>query len=309
MSELYTGRIIKALAGFYYVKRYTDNEVYACRARGIFRKRGHSPLVGDVTDFVVTHEGDKEGNIESIHERSSVLSRPTVANVDLALLVFALKDPVPNLHLLDRMLVALEYAGLEVVICFNKRDLVDEETIAEYSHKYDNISYPVVCISGYDTGARSKLMPHLSGHLTTVCGPSGAGKSSLINLLTGRETMEVGAVSEKIKRGKQTTRHVELSELYSGDGTNCTSGTYIVDTPGFSSLDLDYIQKESLGMYFPEIGIYEDECKFNSCSHIYEALSDCAVKRALDAGRISDTRYESYRLFYEELSQKKRYGS
>lgn len=293
----YKGRITKALAGFYYVTRFDDGVTYACKAKGIFRKRGSSPLVGDVAGFVVTHEGDKEGSIEELDPRSSVLHRPTVANVDLALVTFAVKNPDPNLHLLDRMLVVLEAAGLDVVICFNKTDLMDNDYVNDLSLIYEASGYKVICTCVPDEDGKSALSAELSGHLTTVVGPSGAGKSSIINMLRGSSAMEVGEVSSKIGRGKQTTRHVELISL-------SPRGSYIVDTPGFSSLDFNGLQKEDLGLYFPEIKKRLGGCKYPSCSHIHEPVDSCVIRRAVLAGEIDEGRYESYTGFYEELDQK-----
>lgn len=302
-----TGRIVKALAGFYYVKRDTDGAVYACRAKGIFRKRNHSPLVGDVADFVVTHEGDREGNIERLHERKSVLYRPTVANVDLALVVFALKDPKPTLHLLNRMLVVLEQVELSVVLCFNKLDLVGEEEQRVLRAVYEPLGYPVLFTCAKQEIGKEELLAHLTGHLATVVGPSGAGKSSLINMLRGETAMEVGAVSDKIRRGKQTTRHVELIEVAAAESAGQQGKTFIVDTPGFSSLEFSDMEKEDLGLYFPEIRERVGGCKYASCSHIHEPVESCVVRQAAETGEIAAERYESYRLFYEELEQKRRY--
>ena len=299
-AESYSGRIIKALAGFYYVRRFDDGVVYACRAKGIFRKRNHSPLVGDGADFIVTHEGDKEGNIERLHERKSVLSRPTVANVDQALVIFAIRQPDPNLHLLDRMLVVLEAAGLDIALCFNKTDLATDEDRDRLRRLYDPLGYPTLFVCVKKQEGKAALEELLTDHLTTVVGPSGAGKSSLINLLRPDAAMEVGDVSARSRRGKQTTRHVELIELPAGD-------SFIVDTPGFSSLELSGMEKEDLALYFPEIRSRLGACKYSSCSHVHEPVADCGIRQAVEAGEIAAERYESYRLFYEELQQQKRY--
>ncbi len=298
-TKTYTGRIIKALAGFYYVKRNGDGIVYACKAKGIFRKRKHSPLVGDIADFIVTHEGDKEGSIEALHERHSVLARPTVANVDLALVVFALKDPQPNLRLLDRMLTMFCYVGIDVVVCFNKMDLVDDKDTDTYRRIYDAAGYPVIFISARDNDRQSDVENVIKGHLATVAGPSGAGKSSLINRLCRQSIMETGAVSDKIKRGKQTTRHIELLEV--------AKDTYIVDTPGFSNLDFLEISKEELAGCFPEIQTYTGSCKYVGCSHVHEPEKDCKVQQAVRAGLIASERFDSYRVFYEELEAVRKY--
>ena len=298
MSGEWTGRIVKAMSGFYYVKRDGDGVVYACRAKGIFRKRGHAPLVGDRCAFVVTHEGDKEGNVERIAPRSSVLARPTVANVDRALVVFALKDPDPNVRLLDRVLVSMEQAGISCVLCLNKADLVEDECLREWQERYEAAGYPVIGLSVKTGSGMEAVRSALAGHLSTVVGPSGAGKSSLVNRLTGREAMEVGAVSDRIGRGKQTTRHIELVEI--------GEASYLVDTPGFSSLPELRMEKEALADCFPEFRKAQP-CRYHHCSHLYEPEDDCGVKQALKAGAIAPERYESYRAFYEELASERRY--
>ena len=290
----YSGRIIKALSGFYYVKRNGDGVVYACRAKGIFRKKGFAPLVGDLCEFIITHEGDKEGNIEAISPRTSVLERPTVANVDLGLVVFALKDPEPNTILLDRMLVGLEQEGISIVICFNKMDLADDAGLS-IAKRYEALGYPVVYACALHGDGRGELFGHLKGHLSAMSGPSGAGKSSIFNLLSGHSLMEVGTISEKIRRGKQTTRHVELCEL--------DEDTYLVDTPGFSSLRLSDLPKEELYKCFPEFIEPAGECRFSSCSHLFEPDDACEIKRRLSSGEIFPERYESYKQFYGELCE------
>lgn len=298
-EKTYVGRIVKALAGFYYIRRQGDGIVYACRARGIFRKRKYTPLVGDVADFVITHEGDKEGNIVALHERSSVLVRPTVANVDLVLVVFALRDPQPNLRLMDRLLAMLEQVGMSIVICFNKVDLAENREIQDYRSIYEAAGYSVTFISTLDRTGQTEVEEAIRGHLATVAGPSGAGKSSLINQLCHKKMMETGAVSAKIKRGKQTTRHIELLEV--------ADDTYVVDTPGFSSLDFMKLSKEELENCFPEIKCRLGQCRYSSCSHVHEPVEDCGIRTAVALGNISQERYESYRVFYEELEAIRRY--
>lgn len=298
-AETYTGRIVKALSGFYYVRRRPDGELYACRAKGIFKKRGHSPYVGDVVDFVITHEGDKEGNVEKIHKRQSILHRPTVANVDMAVVIFAFKNPDPNYTLLDQMLTVTGHSGLDVVLCFNKSDYLEAEDEINLADKYAAIGYRTLTTCAKTGEGVEELRELLRGHRATVAGPSGAGKSSLINALAGESAMETGAVSERIGRGKQTTRHVELIRI--------AEHTYIVDTPGFSSLMLGDIEKEELWEYFPEMTKYAGGCKYSSCSHIYEPTADCPIKAAYETGEILPSRYASYVRFYEELKNKKVY--
>ncbi|MBQ9632159.1 MAG: ribosome small subunit-dependent GTPase A, partial [Lachnospiraceae bacterium] len=247
-----------------------------------------------------------EGNIERIFPRTSVLPRPTVANVDLGLVVFALKDPAPNRRLLDRMLVILEQAGLSAVICFNKSDLTDEAARLSLGADYERIGYPVVYTCTTRQEGREALLSALRGHITTMVGPSGAGKSSLVNMLSGESTMEVGEVSDKIRRGKQTTRHVQLVEIEDEEAA-AAAGTYIVDTPGFSSLEFFDMEKRELASCFPEIANCPGVCKYASCSHLYEPVADCAIRKSVEAGGISQERYESYRMFYEEIAEAVKY--
>lgn len=298
-SEVFTGRIVKALSGFYYVRRRPDGELYACRAKGIFKKRGHTPYVGDVVDFVITHEGDKEGNVTHIHKRTSILHRPTVSNVDMALVIFAFRNPDPNYTLLDQMLVGTAHAGLDVVLCFNKSDLKTDEEEINLAEQYASLGYRTITTCAKSGEGIDELKNLLAGHRATVTGPSGAGKSSLINALIGSSAMETGEVSQKIGRGRQTTRHVELLRIF--------EHTYIVDTPGFSSLQLGDIEKEELWELFPEMQEFATGCKFSSCSHIYESASDCPIKAAYENGKILPSRYASYVRFYEELKARKKY--
>lgn len=290
-----TGRIVKAVADFYYI--YCDGQIHQCKAKGIFRKRSHTPLVGDEVEFELTHAQDIEGNIISIAPRKSQLSRPTVANVDLILLVFAIRDPWPNFYLLDRFLAIMENIDIETVIVFNKIDLDEDDICQKYKKIYETIGYKCI-LSCTQTGVGlSEIKTEISERLTSVAGPSGVGKSSIINALTGGEHMETGQVSVKNKRGKQTTRHTELLPV----GKN----TFIVDTPGFSSTDITHIDKDNLGLCFPEFSEYLGGCKFSTCSHISEP--NCSVKQALLEGKIYQDRYDNYVRMYEELKSIRQY--
>ncbi len=269
--------------------------MYRCRARGIFRKDGVKPLVGDLASFEVTHEQDAEGNVVHIHQRSSRLYRPAVANVDQALVVFALKSPDPVYNLLDRFLVLMEQQGLSTVLAFNKCDLVDADTMAQAGRIYENSGASVVFTSIADGRGLDEVEGLLKGHITVLAGPSGAGKSSMINALSGREHMETGEVSPKIGRGRQTTRHVELIDTL--------GGSCIIDTPGFSSLELEDIEPRELGHYFPEIDSRAPECFFKGCAHLKEP--GCAVLRSLEEGDIAPERYSSYCMIYDYLSDRR----
>lgn len=291
-----TGKIIKGIAGFYYVHG-EDNLVYECKAKGIFRNKKIKPLVGDNVEITVLGTEPPEGNIDRILERKTVLIRPAVANIDQALVVFAITDPEPNLNLLDRFLVMMERSGIPVTIAFNKVDLVGEEVCRKYRENYEPAGYPVMFLSTYDQVGLEQVRTFLRGKTTALAGPSGVGKSSLTNQILPEAQMETGSISEKIKRGKHTTRH---SELFCPE-----QGTYLMDTPGFSSMFVEEMELTQLKDYFPEFGRYEEDCRFLGCVHIGEKV--CGVKTAVEEGKISRSRYENYRLFYQELKDKRRY--
>ena len=286
-----TGKIVKALAGFYYVD--AGEKVYACRAKGVFRLKGISPLVGDDVDFDVTDEEDCEGNISDIHKRRNTLIRPQAANIDQALVVFAAAKPDPNLNLLDRFLIMMQKQDIHTVICFNKIDLADNDGLRLLKSTYELCGHEVVFASVREQEGITRIREILDGRTTVLAGPSGVGKSSMMNLLAPFAGMETGELSKRIDRGKQTTRHTELVRLW--------DDTYLTDTPGFTSLYVADMAKEELKDYFPEFVPYSAECRFDSCQHLNEP--DCGVKRALKSELISPVRYENYRLMYEELQK------
>ena len=290
------GKIIKGIAGFYYV--HIPNEgIYECKAKGIFRKENRKPLVGDDVDMEVTHVKDAEGNITQILPRKNVLIRPAVANIDQALLIFAMTKPEPNYNLLDRFLIMMRRQGLECILCFNKQDLSDAGQQECIRKIYKDSGCSILFVSAEKREGIDQLAEVLHGKTTAVAGPSGVGKSSLVNCLQKGKQMETGAISEKIARGKHTTRHSELIAV--------SDSTYIMDTPGFSSLSLFDIKKEELKAYYPEFEPYESQCKFMTCAHIHEPV--CGVREALGENRISKVRYENYVTFYEELKEKRKY--
>lgn len=290
------GKIIKGIGGFYYV-HVQGAGVYECRAKGIFRKDKKKPLVGDDVEISVLDEEKKAGNVDVILPRKNELIRPAVANVDQAMVVFAVSSPKPNLNLLDRFLISMQQQELPVIICFNKTDLVEEEELARLQQVYHGCGCQVVFISVAEKMGLEKIEQLLEGKTTVVAGPSGVGKSSLTNYLQPEAAMEVGTVSKKIDRGKHTTRHTEFIWI--------KQDTYFLDTPGFSSLYLQNIEREELRNYFPEFLPHEAQCRFQGCMHISEP--DCAVKAALEAGEIHPSRYENYKLFEEELRNQRRY--
>ena len=289
------GKIIKGIAGFYYVQ--TEDKLYECKAKGAFRKQKIKPLVGDNVEIAVIDEANKLGNVEKILPRKNELIRPAVSNIDMALVIFASAKPDPNFNLLDRFLCMMEYQKVPVTICFNKIDLVDKEKLKEYSRIYEPAGYNVIFTCTKTKEGLGSIRSLLEGKTTTVAGPSGVGKSSIINCLQSDITMETGTISEKIERGKHTTRHSEIIPV--------SHDTYIMDTPGFSSMDVPGFEKEDLWTCYPEFVRHEPYCRFIGCSHINEP--DCGVKAAVEDGEISPVRYENYKLLYEELKNRHKY--
>ncbi len=292
------GRIVKGIGGFYYVHcgaagegAPRDRELYECRAKGIFRKDNRRPLVGDEVEMDVLDEEKKNGSISELLPRRSVLIRPAVANVDQALVIFAVARPKPNFNLLDRFLIMMAQQGLESIICFNKTDIDEDGNGEDYGRIYGGCGYRTLGVSAKTGEGMDSLRELLRGKTTSVAGPSGVGKSSIINCLQPDIVMETGEISDKIQRGKHTTRHSELIAL--------EKDTYILDTPGFSSLGLFDLEKGQLAAYYPEFTDYEKYCRYSGCAHIGER--DCGVKDAVAEGKISRMRYENYCLLYREL--------
>lgn len=291
-----TGKIVKAVSGFYYVN-VDKNHQYCCRARGIFRNTKQKILIGDNVRIEVTHPQDMEGNVIEVLPRQNSLIRPTVANVDQALIVFSVMDPYPNINLLDKFLVAVAKNQIEPLICFNKSDLRAMDEIEKYDQIYRQAGYQTFITSVYEQAGLEPLDSLLQGKTTVFAGPSGVGKSSIINIIQQHTHMPIGAVSDKIRRGKHTTRHANLIAL--GDDS------FVVDTPGFSSLSIDEIEPEELKNYFREFLDYNNDCKFRGCVHINEP--NCAIKTRAEQGKIHESRYQSYVQLYDELKQKRRW--
>lgn len=290
------GKIIKGIAGFYYVN-VVESGVYECKAKGVFRKEKIKPLVGDNVRIEILDEENKTGNIVEIFPRKNELIRPAVANIDQALVVFAVTKPTPHFNLLDRFLVMMERKEIPVVLCFNKKDIVTSPEIAELEAIYEKCGYPIVFTSALEQENIEEIRRLLLKKTTAIAGPSGVGKSSLINLLQNQVQMETGTISRKIERGKHTTRHSELIAV--------DADSYIMDTPGFSSLYVNDFEKEELKYYFREFASYEGQCRFQGCDHVHEP--GCAVKEALEEGKIHPVRYKNYLEMYTELKEKKRY--
>lgn len=290
------GKIIKGIAGFYYVN-VVESGVYECKAKGVFRKEKIKPLVGDNVRIEILDEENKTGNIVEIFPRKNELIRPAVANIDQALVVFAVTKPTPHFNLLDRFLVMMERKEIPVVLCFNKKDIATSPEIAELEAIYEKCGYPIVFTSALEQENIEEIRRLLLKKTTAIAGPSGVGKSSLINLLQNQVQMETGTISRKIERGKHTTRHSELIAV--------DADSYIMDTPGFSSLYVNDFEKEELKYYFREFASYEGQCRFQGCDHVHEP--GCAVKEALEEGKIHPVRYKNYLEMYTELKERKRY--
>ena len=277
------GRIIKGIGGFYYVE--TKNGLYECRARGIFRKNKITPLVGDRVKISIVDEENKKGVVEEIQKRETELVRPPIANVNKALIVFAVKNPTPHLSLLDRFIVLAERENLEIVIVLTKIDLDDDNTFEKIKNIYEPCGYKVIGVSNFEKINIDKVKEELKDNTVVFAGPSGVGKSSLLNEIDSNFKLKTGDVSDKIKRGRHTTRHAELFELEFG---------------GLVA-DIDDIE---LKEYFIEFEEY-DGCKFGS-KCIHENEPNCAVKEAVENGEIPKERYESYIQLLNEIRQGKR---
>ena len=291
-----TGKIIKGIGGFYYV--VCENGItYECKAKGVFRNRKIKPLVGDNVEIEILAEEKNLGNIEDILPRFNWLNRPAVANVDQTVIIFAVSAPAPNFNLLDRFLINMEQHEVPTVICFNKVDLEGFRQSEDICRSYTKSGYEVLFISAESGYGIDVLEAVIKGKTTVFAGPSGVGKSSTLNSLFPDANVQTGGLSEKIQRGKHTTRHSEL--MFVDDDT------YIMDTPGFSSLYTEEIEAEDLKLYFPEIAAYTGTCKFNMCNHISEP--GCLVKKAVSDGRISKMRYDDYVMIYNELKEKRKW--
>ena len=290
------GTIIKGIGGFYYVDVPLKG-LYECKGKGIFRNQKIRLLPGDHVIIDVLDESEKTGHIIQILDRRNELVRPAVSNVDQVLVVFAIADPNPNLQLIDRYLLLMERQRIPVILCFNKMDLSDKDKKSRLSRTYAGAGCNLAIISTYHPETLLPVRDMIHNKITVLAGPSGVGKSSLLNQLIPEAEAMTGEISEKIRRGKHTTRHSELRKA--------GQDTYIIDTPGFSTLYLDDFTKDELKNYYPEFEPYENQCRFLPCSHIHEP--DCAVKQAVEAKEISKLRYRNYVSFYEELAEKEKH--
>lgn len=286
-----SGMIIKGIGGFYYVS--SENGIYECKARGIFRKNGLTPLTGDKVVFSITDPVLKKGSMDQIMERSSLLVRPAVANVNQLVAVIAAKSPDPDLLLLDKLLVTAEKNEMKAILCINKTDLDTEGKIADWSRDYVRADYTVIETSSKANKGFDELKAALNGYISVFAGQSGVGKSTILNRVLNTMAMKTGGLSDKIERGKHTTRHAELLVL--------EGGGYVVDTPGFSSFELTGVGYMELQHCYPEFGDHIQKCRFTGCSHVNE--TDCGIKRAVEGEQISKGRYERYVELYTKLKQ------
>lgn len=296
------GKILKGIGGFYYI-HVPENGIYECKAKGVFRNKNIKPAVGDDVLIDVIDNEKFLGNIVDILPRNNKLVRPSVANVDQAVIIFALTQPEPNYNLLDRFLIMMERQEVKVIICLNKSDLVGKDEANDICKIYSECGYEVVVCNATNQGEDEgviRMRELLKGKTTVFAGPSGVGKSSMLNAIASDIAdieVKTGEISEKVKRGKHTTRHSELITV--------GEDTYIMDTPGFTSLYVEEMEPEDLKFYYEEFLNLHEECRFSGCVHINEP--DCAVKEALNQGKISRLRYDNYLQMYEELKNKRRW--
>ncbi|UAC49350.1 ribosome small subunit-dependent GTPase A [Bacillus aquiflavi] len=287
------GKIIKAVSVFYYV--LSENGVFQCKGRGVFRKKKLTPLVGDYVVFQA--EKDNEGYILEVKERKNELIRPPIANVDQAVLIFSAVEPEFSTTLLDRFLVLIEANNIHPLICITKMDITNREQaeiIQRYKNDYSRIGYKVLLISTKTTDGINELLPYLNGKISVFAGQSGVGKSSLLNMINPELNLKTAQISTHLGRGKHTTRHVELMEIGNG---------FVADTPGFSSLEFTGIEAQQLATFFPEINNIGEGCKFRGCFHLKEP--HCAVKAAVENKVIPEYRYKNYKNFLQEIKERK----
>ena len=295
------GKIVKAVSGFYYVRMENYNLV-ECKAKGSFKHNNVTPLVGDDVQFEVTDAANLKGLIVDIYPRFNELKRPAVANVDQAMVVFAVREPNPNLAILDRFLCLMQKQGIKTIIVFNKKDLAGRTDVKDLKKIYKNAGCKLYFTTANNNGQGMFFLNRdLKKKVTVMAGPSGVGKSTILNVLSNNneEIVPTGSISEKIGRGKHTTRHTEIFWVQ--------KKIQIVDTPGFTSLQItsEDCTREELQDTFPEFAEFKGQCKYKNCSHIKE--KDCAVKKAVEEDKIPTSRYNSYKAIYQELKSQEKY--
>lgn len=294
VGRLPLGVVMKGIGGFYYIKS-SFHGIIECKARGIFRKDDIIPLPGDKVSFSIIDTNKNTGLIEEILPRSSELVRPAVANVTQLVVVVAVKSPQPDFLLLDKMLITASLKNIKPIILFNKIDRSSGQDIERIKKVYENTGYDLFFLCAKSHEGFDDLMGILKENITVFAGQSGVGKSTILNRLAGAAVMETGEVSDKIERGRHTTRHAELLEL--------SNGGLVVDTPGFSSFELTGVELNDLELHYPEFINHLGRCRFNGCSHINEP--DCVVKEAVENGDIDNERYERFVHFYSLLKKQK----
>lgn len=285
------GIVVKGIAGFYYVK--ADGNVYQCKARGIFKKDGIKVAVGDIVNIELNEGSD--ALITEIDPRKNSFIRPPIVNVDCMAVVFAAAEPDPSFPVIDKFLVMAEKSNTEIIICVNKVDLADDDKLKKIRDIYDGL-YPMVFVSGAMGTGIEELKKLLEGKKCALAGPSGVGKSTILNALEPEAAVETGQISGKTKRGKHTTRHVEIFET--------DFGAMIFDTPGFTSFDVLEAEEDELAHYYPEMHKFLGKCRYDNCRHIKEP--ECAVREAVKEGEISKSRYRSYEEQINEIRERSR---
>ena len=308
MSKLNSGIILKGVGGAYDV--FCGDRAYVCTARGIFRKNGITPLPGDNVEFQIDETQESAGNIVEIKDRETFLHRPLVANVQQLLVVFTLNIPPPDFFLIDKMLLNAYMNKLNVIICVNKCDLSFDESLLDEITGFEQAGYKIIHTSIRDREGYDELFAAMVDKTTVFAGQSGVGKSTILNALIDREYMKTGKMSQRIKRGKHTTRHVELVALVNKGYNDCgrmdkgndqRSVGYIVDSPGFSNFDVGMADYRTLDRGYPEFLPYINKCKFKECSHIHEPF--CEVRNALDGGLLHEGRYNRYVQLYGQFKE------
>lgn len=287
------GLIIKGIGGSYSV--YAEEKIIECKPKGVFRKIGIKPIIGDNAEIELLTENT--GLISKIYERQSVLIRPEIANATQAMLVFAASHPDPSFCMLDRFLVNMEMAHMKTIIVFNKDDICTPEKKEEICDVFKNTDYQLYFISAKNDQNVDTIKNVLNNHITVLAGPSGVGKSTLVNRLQSEKRAETGELSLKIMRGKNTTRHSEMLKV--------SENSWIIDTPGFTSFDINGIEAINLQNFYPEIKKHADKCYFTQCAHITEP--GCMVKEETEKGNISSTRYENYCMIYNDIKSRRKY--
>jgi ribosome biogenesis GTPase len=288
------GRVVRAIAGFYYVESMEDGQPVECAIRGKLKIGSESLLVGDKVEYISsTQDSNGQGLITAILPRETVLKRPYVANINCIVLVFAHQNPNPNDILVTKFLVLASASGIPHLIVFNKSDLVTKSKVQKLADTYRGYGYQVINTSVMNNLGKRKLKQALNGKLTAFAGPSGVGKSALVNMIAPGLKLRTGALSEKIGRGKHTTREVQLLRI--------NKDSYIADTPGFSQIDFDWLKPEELADHFPDFQVYQGKCKFNTCIHLNEP--GCQVKKAVEEGQMAKLRYQTYIDLLQEIKK------